>query len=144
MIEIPPDLTTVAIQMLLFVGLWLALSRLWFRPALRLIHERTARSEGAVREAQAIQAEAERLRGEHAAALDQVRAEAQREMQEMLREAEAEQKRLIADARADARRTLTEVRSRIAEEVAAARRGLRDSAGELAQLVASKILGRPV
>jgi len=63
-------------------------------------------------------------------------------MQEMVRGAEAEQKRLIAEAREEAQRTLAEVRTRMAEEVAAARRGLRAQAGELAAEVARKILGR--
>jgi len=134
---------TLLVQIALFVGLWLALKWLWFDPALRIIRERTARSEGAVAEARSIQAEAERLRAEHAAALEQTKGAAQDEMQEMLRQAEAEQQRLIADARADAQRTLTDVRGRIEEEVAAARLGLRDSAGEIARIVAQKVLGRP-
>jgi len=133
---------TFVVQIALFVALWVVLKRLWFDPALRVIRE-TARSEGAVREARAIQAEAERLRAEHAAALDQAKGEAQSEMQEILRQAEAEQQRLISEARADAQRTLTDVRAQVAEEVASARLGLRDSAGEIARIVAQKILGRP-
>src|SRR5207247_3444475 len=70
---------TLLVQMALFVALWLVLKRLWFDAALRVIRERTARSEGAVREARAIHAEAERLRAEHAAALDQAKGEAQRD-----------------------------------------------------------------
>src|SRR5207247_2229663 len=113
---------TLLVQMALFVALWLVLKRLWFDAALRVIRERTARSEGAVREARAIHAEAERLRAEHAAALDQAKGEAQSDMQEMLRQAEAEQQRLISEARADAQRTLTDVRAQVAEERACARR----------------------
>ena len=133
---------TLLVQIAIFVVLWLVLKRLWFDPALRLIRERTARSEGAVKEARAIQAEAERLRAEHAAALDQAKIEAQREMQEMVRQAEAEQQRLITEARADTQRTLTDVRVQVDEEVERARLGLRDSASEIARVVAEKILGR--
>jgi F-type H+-transporting ATPase subunit b len=134
---------TLLVQVALFVALWLVLKRLWFDPALRVIRERTSRSEGAVREARAIQAEAERLRAEHAAALEQAKGEAEGEMQEMLRQAEAEQQLVIADARAEAQRTLRDVRAQVAEEVASARLGLRGSAGEIARVVAQKILGRP-
>src|SRR5437660_11891902 len=130
------------VQMALFVALWVVLKRLWFDPALRVIRERTARSEGAVKEARAIQAEAERLRAEHAAALDQAKIEAQREMQEMVRQAEAEQQRLITEARADAQAALTDVRVHVDEEGERARLGLRDSASEIARVVAEKILGR--
>jgi len=143
MLKIPPDYTFL-VQIAIFVVLWLVLRRFWFAPALRLIHERTRRSEGAVAEARAVQAEAERLRAQHAAALEQASSEAQREMQEMVRDAEVEQKRVLDEARAEAHRTLTEVRSRIAEEVATARRTLRDQAEEVAREVARKILGRPI
>src|SRR5881628_2223382 len=50
-------------------------------------------------------------------------------------QAEAERQRLIAEARAEAQRTLTDVRAQVAEEVASARLGLRDSAGEIARIV---------
>jgi F-type H+-transporting ATPase subunit b len=132
----------VFVQVVIFVALWLVLKRLWFDPVLRVLRERAARSEGALAEARTIQAETERLRAEHAAALDQARGEAQRDMQEILRQAEADQKRLIGEAREDAQRTLADARGRIAQEVVAARQGLRDSTHEIARLVAEKILGR--
>src|ERR1051326_6262078 len=97
---------TLLVQIPIFIALWMLLKRFWFDPAVRIIRERTARSEGAVAEARAIQADAERLRAAHAAALDQARAEAEREVQEILRATEVEQKRLIADAREDARRVI--------------------------------------
>src|SRR5262249_224246 len=98
MLKIPPDYTFL-VQIVIFVPLWLLLRRFGFGPGLRLIAERRKRSEGAVIEARAIQADAERLRAEHAAALDQARAEATREMQAVLHEAEAEHRRLIDAAR---------------------------------------------
>jgi F-type H+-transporting ATPase subunit b len=143
MLKIPPDYTFV-VQIALFVALWIVLKRFWFDPALRIVRERAARSEGAIAEARAIQAEAERLRAEHAGALDQVRAEAQREMQHIVRAAEAEQKRIIEEAREEAQRTITDVRARIAEDVAVARQGLRESAQDIAKIVAEKVLGRGV
>src|SRR5881398_3773167 len=133
MLKIPPD-QTFLIHIVVFVVFWLLVRRLWFLPALRIIRERTVRSEGAIREARAIEAEAERLRAEHAAALDQTRSEAQRELQEIIRGAEAEQKRLVAEASAEAHRTLTDVQARVADEVARARRTLRDDAGALARM----------
>ena len=143
MLKIPPDYTFV-IQIALFVVLWIVLKRFWFDPALRIVRERAARSDGAIAEARAIQAEAERLRAEHAAALDQVRAEAQRDMQHIVHEAEAEQKRIIEEAREEAQRTITDVRAKIAEDVAVARQDLRESAQDIARIVAEKVLGRGV
>src|SRR6266446_1764158 len=133
---------TLLVQIPIFIVLWMLLKRFWFDPALRIIRERTARSEGAIAEARAIQADAERLRAEHAAALDQARAEAAREVQEILRAAEIEQKRLIAEARDDAKRMIGDVRGQIADEMATTRQQLREAAHEIARLVAEKILGR--
>ena len=141
--QIPPDYTFL-VQIALFVVLWLLLKRLWFDPALKIAHERAKRSEGAIKEARAIQAEAEQLRAQHAAALDEVRGEAQREMQDILRVAEQEQKRVIAAARDEAHEKMAAVQARISEEVATARRELREQAREIAQDVVRKVLGRAV
>jgi len=143
MLKIPPDYTFL-LEIVLFVALWIGLKRLWFDPALRIIRERAKRTDGAIAEARAAQAEAERLRAETGTALDQARSEAQREMQEIVRGAEAEQKRLLDEARGDAQRVLGEARARIAEEVADARRSLRADAETIAQEVVRKVLGRAV
>lgn len=143
MLKIPPDQTFV-LQIVLFVVLWLVLKRWWFEPALRVLHERRKRSEGAVGEARQLQAEADRLRREHAAALEQTRREAQREMQEIVREAEAEQKRIVGEATATAEGLLAEARSRVADEIATARRDLHGQVQDIARAVAAKVLGRAV
>ena len=137
-----PEYMVVVIQIAMFVALWLILKRLWFEPAMRIVRERAARSEGAIEEARAIRAEAERLRAEHAAALDEARAEAQREMHEIVRRAEGEQQRLIEQARDEAQRTIGDVRRQMADEIARARQGLRDAAHDIARVVAEKVLGR--
>src|SRR5437870_2388671 len=120
MLKIPPDYTFL-VQIAIFLVLWVVLKRLWFDPALRIVRERKRRTEGALDEARAIQAEAERLRAEHARSLEQARAEAQRELQDIVRRAEVEQKRLIGEAQEAAQRTLTEARAQIGRDVSSAR-----------------------
>jgi F-type H+-transporting ATPase subunit b len=132
------------IQIGLFLVLWVCLKRWWFDPTMKLLRERSARSEGAVAEARKVQAEAETLRREHAAALEQTRHEAQRDVQDILRAAEVEQKRLISEASDDAQRTLAAVRSRVAEEVALARKELRADVEAIAREVARTVMGRTV
>jgi F-type H+-transporting ATPase subunit b len=132
------------IQIGLFLVLWVCLKRWWFDPTMKLLRERSARSEGAVAEARKVQAEAETLRREHAAALEQTRHEAQRDVQDILRAAEVEQKRLISEASDDAQRTLADVRSRVAEEVALARKELRADVEAIAREVARTVMGRTV
>jgi F-type H+-transporting ATPase subunit b len=132
------------IQIGLFLLLWVCLKQWWFDPAMKLLKERNARSEGAVEEAKKVQAEAEQLRRDHAIALEQTRVEAQRDVHEILRAAEAEQKRLIAEATQDAQRALADVRSRVAEEVALARKELRADVEGIAREVARTVMGRAV
>lgn len=132
------------IQIGLFLLLWVCLKQWWFDPAMKLLKERNARSEGAVEEARKVQAEAEELRREHAVAMEQTKIEAQRDVHEILRAAEAEQKRLISEASDDAQRMLADVRSRVAEEVALARRELRADVESIAREVARSVMGRAV
>jgi F-type H+-transporting ATPase subunit b len=135
---------SLVLQIVLFVALWVALKRLWFDPAMRLLAERQRRSEGEVEKARALEAEVERLRREHSAALQRAKSEAQREVAEIMRQAEAEQKQLIAQATEDAGRMLTEMRSRVAEDVAAARKSLSAEVGVIAREVARQVVGRAV
>lgn len=132
------------IQIGLFLLLWVCLKQWWFDPAMKLLKERNARSEGAVEEARKVQAEAEELRREHAIAMEQTKIEAQRDVHEILRAAEAEQKRLINEASEDAQRMLADVRSRVAEEVALARKELRADVESIAREVARSVMGRAV
>jgi F-type H+-transporting ATPase subunit b len=143
--DVPVEFLPVLLaQIALFLVLWLVLKRFWFEPALRLLAAREKRSHGAIAEARAVQDEAERLRREHAAALDQAKAEAQREVQDMLRQAEAEQRRVIAAANEAAQKTAGDVRARIADEVATARRTLEADASAIAREVAKAVMGRAV
>jgi F-type H+-transporting ATPase subunit b len=143
--DIPKEfLPVLLVQIALFLGLWMVLKRWWFDPALRVIAAREARSQGAIAEARVLQAEAERLRREHEAAIDQAKAEAQREVQEIVREAEAEQRRMVGDATEAAQRTVADARERIAGEVSAARERLQADVHAIAREVANAVMGRTV
>ena len=135
---------SLVVQALIFVALWLALKWLWFDPALRLLKERSVRSQGQVAAARELEAEVARLRQEHDRAIQQAKAETQREVAEMLRRAEAGQKQLIAQANEEAQHTLADVRSRVAEEVAAARKSLSSDVGAIAREVVRVVVGRAV
>ena len=135
---------SLALQIVIFLILWAALKSLWFDPAMRVIKERTRRSEGEVAKARALEGEVARLRQEHDTAVQRARADAQREVADIIRRAEAEQKQLIAQANEDAQRTLNEVRVRVAEDIAGARRTLQDEVGTIAREVAHQVLGRAV
>jgi F0F1-type ATP synthase membrane subunit b/b' len=143
--EIPKEFVPILlVQIALFLALWMVLKRVWFEPALKILAARERRTEGALAEAKVLRAETERLRVEHATALEQAKADARREVHEILRQAEAEQRRLIGDANEAAQQTLTEMRARIATEMATARRELQRDVDAIAREVASTVTGRAV
>lgn len=143
--DIPKEfLPVLLVQIALFLGLWILLKRLWFDPALRVIAERERRSHGSVAEANRLQAEAERLRREHDAAIAEAKGEAQRDVQDLLRQADTAQRALIDEATAEAQRIATEMRERVANEVATARKSLQAEIDVIAREVAKATLGRAV
>ena len=143
--DIPHEFVPVLlVQIGLFLALWMLLKRVWFDPALKILTAREERSQGAVAAAKTMQDEAERLRRQHAAAIDQAKSEAQQEVQDILRRAEAEQRRVLAEANDEAQKTLATARSQIATEVASARRDLSGQAEAIAREVAKAIMGRAV
>jgi F-type H+-transporting ATPase subunit b len=143
--DIPKEFFPVLlVQIALFVGLWAILKRFWFDPAMRVIAARESRSHGAVLEARAVREEAERLRDEHTAALDQAKAEAAREVEEMLRAAEVEQRRIIGEANEEAQRAIATVREGIAREIGAARHEIRKDVEVIAREMAKVVIGRAV
>lgn len=143
--DIPQEFFRVLlVQIALFLGLWMALKWFWFDPALRVIAAREKRSHGAVAEAKAVQDEAERLRREHTAAIEQAKSEAQREVHDLLRQAETEQRRIVAEATEEAQRTAADTRAQVAAEIATARKGLGADVHAIAREVARAVLGRAV
>ena len=143
--EIPHEFVPVLLaQIGLFLALWMLLKRVWFEPALKILAAREERSQGAVAAAKALHEEAQRLRSQHAAAIDQAKSEAQRDVQDILRRAEAEHRRVVSEANDEAQRTMAAARSQIAGEVASARQELRGQAQAIAREVAKAVLGRTV
>ena len=143
MLKIPPD-ETFLYQIGLFLVVWFVLKRFWIAPALHVLKERSARSAGAVAQAQAVQADVARMRQEHATALEQTRADARREVADILRAAETEQRRVVDEATAAAQATLADARARIAQEVATARAELDGQVVTIARQLAAAALGRAV
>lgn len=143
--DIPKEFVPVLlVQIALFLGLWMVLKRLWFGPALAVLAARESRSHSSIAEAKKVQDEAERLRREHAAAIEQARAEAQRDVQELLRQAEVTQRELIGQATEEAQRSAAATREQVSQEVARARETLRADVEAIAKDVARAVMGRAV
>ena len=144
MLKIPPDYTFL-IQIGLFVVFWLAMKRLLFGPALLVIGERAARSEGAIRQAQAMQAEAERLRAagdlRGFRAVAQARRQDGRERARRCRRARCQLRSAHGSDRVGVLAPLGQG-ARPRDDCPRPRQGLRVHVEEIAREVVRKVLGR--
>lgn len=133
---------TLVLQLINFLLLMFLLNRLLFRPLVRLLDERTARTEGRQAEATRAEAEADAKLADYEGKLRAARAAADEARGEVLRSAEAERQGLLAQAAAEAEHTVAEIRARVRSEADQARRALRAESNALATAAATRILGR--
>ena len=135
---------TVLVQLGIFLLLVLVLSRLLWRPYLRVRGERVTRVEGYREEATRLEADAQ-LRLERAeAAIGEARRVGAGQRAVARAEAQAREQTLLAEANAHAQRTIREAQERLSKTVGLEREKLRADAKEVAKSAAKKILGREV
>jgi F-type H+-transporting ATPase subunit b len=135
---------TLLVQLGLFLLLMFVLTRLLWRPYLRVRSERVTRVEGYRQEAQRMEADAAARLARAEAELGEARRIASGERAQVRAEAHAREQTLIAEAQADAQRTLAGARAKLDTTLAAERAKLKVQAREIARQAARKILGREV
>ncbi len=140
----PAQLVNSGIIAATFLVLMAFLDAVVFRPVLRLLDEREARTRGALDEARALEAEAAAAASEYEAKLAAGRDRAAAEKALVRKEALDRERELLEAARAEARARLDQLEREIAEAAERARRGLAAQARDLARVIAEKVLGRPV
>lgn len=131
-------------QVVLFLALWIFLRQFLFEPHLAVMQQRAQRSEGALREAQQIRADAESIEGRYKVQLAQTRTGTMQQVDTVYRTAEEQAKALIDAARTEANQTLAAMRANLQQEIAAAKQDLEAQAPEFARTITEKLLGRPL
>ncbi|MGH7414764.1 MAG: F0F1 ATP synthase subunit B [Candidatus Rokuibacteriota bacterium] len=131
---------SLVIQAINFLLLLVILVKLLYKPLLAKMEERTQAIRQSLDEAQAVRAEAQREREEHAAKLQAANAEAQAIRATALREAAEEQRRLVEAARGEAGRLVESARNEMAQEVRRARQELRQEVADLAITAAERLI----
>jgi len=137
-----PDLTLLAANLVVFLLLIVPTQRWLLAPLVRILVERERRTMGATQRAEATATEAVQIRGELERELVRARADAQAQRSLSLGEAEVEERRILEEARIDASRALEAVRSAVEGELTQARRTLQSDAQDLSREAAARILGR--
>jgi F-type H+-transporting ATPase subunit b len=142
------DLVLQAVPTVLIILLFYFILRaLFFKPLLKVMAEREARTAGAQKAAELAQAAAAEKDKQYHDALKQARAQVYAEQEAARKKLLDERAELIKGARAAAAAQVAAAKERIAGEFAVARRELETSVTELSAEIASRILpsqpGRP-
>ncbi len=120
------------------------LKRMLFAPLERVLKQRDEATAGAAKAAEESFQRAERRTAEYESAIRDARAEVYREQEEARKQLLADQDAHLKNSRARVDALIQEAKTRIHAETEAARRSLTDSAGVLADQIATTVMsGRP-
>lgn len=133
---------TLLIQLANFLLLMFLLNRLLFRPMVRVLAERKARTEGRKERAAKVDAEAESVLADYRRQIQEAKAAADQSRSRLVRDGEAERNKLLGTAAREAEKTVTEIRARVRAEAEDARKALGREAEAIADEMATRILGR--
>lgn len=125
------------VNFILLIGI---LYYLLYKPVRQFMDQRTAEIEGQIRSAEENQKAAEALRLELEKQTQESRQQARQFLDEATRRAEQVQSQLIAEARAEAQTIIEKAREAAQREKEQAWQELKQQAGELSLLLASKVI----
>jgi F-type H+-transporting ATPase subunit b len=135
---------SILYQLILFVILWLILTKVLFQPYLKLLDERERRTTGAQHDSTELEHEGARLRAQHEEKIAQAQSLAAGERERILQAARQEREKILAQARQEAEQTLARRRQEIATALETERRLAAAEASIIWAEIASKVLGRKV
>ncbi len=135
---------SVVYQIVIFLLLWIILSKLLFRPYLNLLDQRERRTTGAQHDSTDLEHEGARLRAQYEEKIAQAQAAGYAAKDAILQEARQQREKVLTQVREDTMRMLEEVRRELASQVQRERQVVADEVRTIAQEMANKILGRNV
>jgi F-type H+-transporting ATPase subunit b len=135
---------SVIYQIVLFVILWLILSKLLFRPYLDLLEERERQTLGAEHDSTDLEHEGARLRIQYEEQIARAQAAGYIDREAILQEARQQRERVLNQAREEAMGMLEKVRREVAMQLQQERQFAAAEVGVIAQEMANKVLGRSV
>jgi F-type H+-transporting ATPase subunit b len=135
---------SVVYQIVIFLVLWIILSKVLFRPYLNLLEQRERRTTGAQHDSTDLEHEGARLRAQYEEKIAQAQAAGYTAKEAILQEARQQREKVLAQVREEAMSMLEEVRREVASQVQRERQVATAEIRTIAQEMASKILGRNV
>jgi F-type H+-transporting ATPase subunit b len=143
-VEVDFALGPVAVQIGLFIVLWLVLKPALFDPMLKLFEEREKRIEGAIAAVRKMDEASAGALSKYEAAMTKARAVANAERDSLRAEGVKAENEILGRVRAATTKALEEGRGRMNDERTTARAKLRTDATQLARDLAGRVLGREV
>ena len=138
---ISPDLSIVY-QIVLFLVLWFVLSKVLFRPYLKLLEEREGKTAGARNETADLESAGARLKAQYEERIAQAQAGGGAAKESIVQAARQRREQVLNQARQEATAILERVRREVASQMARERQLAAAEAATVARQMASKILGR--
>jgi F-type H+-transporting ATPase subunit b len=135
---------SVVYQIIIFLLLWLALSKIVFRPYMNLLDERERRTTGAEHDSSELEHEGARLKAQYEEKIARARAAGTATKDAIVQEGRQERELMLQQARADAARTLESARREVQSQLESERQLLAAEVAEIARDMVSKVLGRRV
>jgi len=131
-------------QILMFLGLWLIVSKVLFRPYMVVLEQREQKTTGADDSSEHLEQHAERLRAEYQETIAKAAAAGNASKNAIVQQAREQREALLSSARAEAAGILERVRQDVQSQLAQEHELAVREADAVAQEMVSKILGRRV
>ena len=135
---------TVIFQLAILLILMVALSKILFKPFLRVLQERRDWVEGAEKKARELQQRTEELGEQYRDSMSAAQAQGAAIRDEIRKEGLSKEAEILQKAMEEANRFLEGMKAKVREEGQAARAGLRLQAQNLSREMAEKMLGRSI
>jgi F-type H+-transporting ATPase subunit b len=131
-------------QILLFLGLWLIVSKVLFRPYMTVLEQREQKTTGADDSSEHLEQQAERLRAQYEETIVNAAAAGNASKNAIVQQARQQREALLSSAREEAAGILERVRQEVQIQLAQEHELAVREADAVAQDMVSKILGRRV
>ena len=135
---------SILYQIVLFLILWLILSRILFKPYLKLLAERERKTAGAQHDSSDLEGEGQRLKTQYEEKIAQAQAAGYAAKEQIIQEGRQQREKILSQAREEAGRALEQARKEVAETLARERQLAAAEATPIASAMVAKVLGRPV
>jgi len=135
---------SVIYQIILFVVLWLILSKVLFQPYLDLLEERERKTTGVQHDSADLEQEGTRLKAHYEEQISQAQATGYAAKEAILQEARQQREMILGQAREKAANTLNGLRQEVAAAMEQEKRLASSEVSIVAVEMVSKVLGRKV